>query len=333
MTLTKEPSSIGTVPAVVAVLGAGLMGHGIAQVFATAGAQVRVWDPNVDALGSLVERVRANLEQLAVLGVELAEPPETIVSRLHPHADLATVVRGAEVIFEAVPEDLQIKRQLLEEVDRINPEAVFATNTSVLRIGDIAAKSVHPERVVGTHWWNPPYLIPLVEVVPSVETSPSVTATVTDWLTGAGKLPVLVQKDVPGFIGNRLQFALWREALHLIEEGICDAESVDLVVRNTFGLRLSSMGPIENADFIGLDLVQAIMRYVLPDLARGTDAPSLVADAVNDRRLGVKTGQGLIGWAEGDREHAQRRLLEGIVRTMTAKSVEREIATPFSEVE
>ncbi|MEA5457268.1 3-hydroxyacyl-CoA dehydrogenase family protein [Sinomonas sp. JGH33] len=302
-------------PASVAVLGAGLMGHGIAQVFAAAGSEVRIWDPDGDTLASVHRRIDANLEKIA--GWQHAPTSQASTGdRVSLSGSLEAAVSGVEVIFEASPENLGLKRNVVAQIDRCNPEAVLATNTSVLRIGDIAAGSPHSVRVVGAHWWNPPYLIPVVEVVPSEHTSDAVTDAVIAWLEGAGKLPVTVRKDVPGFIGNRLQFALWREALNLVEEGVCDAGSVDLVARNTFGLRLAAMGPIENADFIGLDLVRAIMDYVLPSLSAASSPPEILTTAVDGGRLGAKAGQGLLDWEQGDRERAHTRLLHGILNAL-----------------
>lgn len=313
-----NPSNEVAVPDNVTVLGAGLMGHGIAQVFATAGSRVRVWDPSAAALASLHQRVRENIELLVSHGVTLPTASDDIIDRIEAHDDLASAVAAAGLIFEAAPESLELKRRLLADVDRLNDQAVVASNTSVLRINDIAAGNPGARRLIGTHWWNPPYLIPIVEVIPGTETAPAITAAVIGWLEAVGKTAILVRKDVPGFIGNRLQFALWREAMQLVEDGVCDAQSVDTVARNTFGLRLSSMGPIENADFIGLDLVQAIMNYVLPDLAINGGAPVLVDDAVAEGRLGAKAGEGILSWHSGARSEAQERLVAGILRSLTA---------------
>lgn len=302
-------------PASVAVLGAGLMGHGIAQVFMAAGSQVRIWDPDTVMLASVPQRINANLEQLAGLG-HSPSPQTGLSGKVELSDSLEAAVSGVEVIFEAGPENLTLKRQIVAQADQFNSGAVLASNTSVLRIGDIAEGSRNRGRIVGAHWWNPPYLVPVVEVVPSIYTSPGATETVEAWLRAAGKLPVRVEKDVPGFIGNRLQFALWREALHLIEAGICDAQSVDLVARNTFGLRLPAMGPIENADYIGLDLVRAIMDYVLPNLSTNDAPPRLLTDSVDEGRLGAKSGHGLLEWGPGDRDDAHTRLLHGILQSM-----------------
>lgn len=299
----------------VAVLGGGLMGHGIAQAFASAGVTVQIWDPDMAALASVPTRVRENLDRVARINGRPNDPDGT-VERIRLRSNLDEAVSDASFVFEAAPENLVLKQDLLRQVEKANPTAIFASNTSVLRIGEIAGTSAHPDRVIGAHWWNPPYLIPVVEVVPCASTTPEVTTALVEYLVKIRKQPVLVRADVPGFIGNRLQFALWREALHLVESGVCDAEAVDTVVRNTLGLRLASMGPMENADFIGLDLVDAIMTYVLPNLATGAETPQLVREAVADGRLGAKSGEGLFAWEPGQRDRVQDRLTSGIVRAI-----------------
>src|SRR6266516_626395 len=219
----------------VAVVGAGLMGHGIAQVFAEAGAPVAVWDPNPEVRASVPDRLRANLRALR-------RPPQAadqVIERVTVHETLEPAVDGAGVVIEAAPEDLATKRQLFERLGGLTAEGtMLATNTSVMSVGAITERARHRGRTLGTHWWNPPYLIPLVEVVQAEATDAGVVERMMGLLTWAGKTPVHVRKDVPGFVGNRLQHALWREAFRLVEQGICDPETVDVVVKSSFGRRL-----------------------------------------------------------------------------------------------
>jgi 3-hydroxybutyryl-CoA dehydrogenase len=299
--MTSEPGR--GLPAV-AVVGAGLMGHGIAQVFATAGASVRIWDPDPVTLASVPSRIA---EHMAAIGATAA--CEVVLAE-----SLEDAVESAELVVEAIPEVLAAKRELLARLDVLAPDAIIATNTSVLRITEIAEGSARPGRVVGTHWWNPPYLVPIVEVVRGNETDEAVAATVTDWLAAAGKLPVAVNWDAPGFIGNRMQFALWREALWIVEQGIADAETVDIVARNTFGARLAAIGPIESADFIGLGLSRAILDYLSPHLSTASSASPLINDAIEHGRLGAATGGGLLPWADGARSATEQRLIAHLVR-------------------
>jgi 3-hydroxybutyryl-CoA dehydrogenase len=292
----------------VGVLGAGLMGHGIAQVFMSAGFKVTIWDPVEEARDSVIERIKGHLRLM-----DSSAPVELQVCDT-----LEACVRDCDFVVEATPESLVIKRDLIGQLDHINPHCVIGTNTSVLRITEIAEGSLDPTRVVGTHWWNPPYLIPIVEVVRGECTSEVAAERAKTWLLAAGKLAVDVFKDVPGFVGNRMQFALLREAMHIVEEGICSAETLDLVASQTFGRRLAAVGPLRGADFIGLDLVGAIMNYLSPSLASDEQAPALVRRAIATGRLGAKTGSGIFEWGRSDRAATERRLTEHLLKFQQA---------------
>jgi 3-hydroxybutyryl-CoA dehydrogenase len=290
----------------VAVVGAGLMGHGIAQVFAEAGAPVAVWDPNPEVRASVPDRVRANLRSLG-------RPPQAadrVIERVTVHETLEPAVDGAGVVIEAAPEDLATKRQLFERLGGLTAEGtMLATNTSVMSVGAITERARHRGRTLGTHWWNPPYLIPLVEVVQAEATDAGVVERMMGLLAWAGKTPVHVRKDVPGFVGNRLQHALWREAFRLVEQGICDPETVDVVVKSSFGRRLGVLGPIENADLVGLDLTLAIHEYLLPHLDRTPGPAASLRDKVARGELGMKSGKGFRTWREGEPAAVRERLL------------------------
>jgi 3-hydroxybutyryl-CoA dehydrogenase len=274
----------------IAVIGAGLMGHGIAQVFALAGHEVSIHDSVAANLDSAKARIRANLRDL---GDDLSA-----LERVHPTADLAAAVREADYVVEAVLEDLPLKQKLFVEIERsVRPHTILASNTSVIPITQIMAGLRERARALGTHWWNPPYLVPLVEVIGTQWTSPQAI----DWTIAlhkdAGKMPVHVKKDVPGFVGNRLQHALWREAIALVEHGVCDAETVDTVIKASFGRRLAVLGPLENADLVGTDLTLAIHKTVLPDIDnRAGPSPYLEALVAKDK-LGFKSGEGFRAWS------------------------------------
>lgn len=274
----------------IAVIGAGLMGHGIAQVFAVAGHQVTVTDAAAASLDSVKARITANLRDLS--------QDERAVARVRPCADLVEAVRDADYVVEAVSEDLPLKQKLFAEIERhVHSGTILASNTSVIPITAIMQGLSVRERALGTHWWNPPFLVPLVEVIETQWTSPHAVAWTMTLHRAAGKKPAHVKKDVPGFIGNRLQHALWREAISLVEHGICDAETVDAVVKASFGRRLAVLGPLENADQVGTDLTLAIHNIVLPAIdSRPAPSPYL-QKLVADKKLGFKSGEGFHKWS------------------------------------
>jgi 3-hydroxybutyryl-CoA dehydrogenase len=274
----------------IAVVGAGLMGHGIAQVFALAGHEVTITDTVMQNIDTAQSRIAANLRDLG--------DDENAVSRVRSCVDLAEAVRDADYIVEAVSENLALKQKLFADIERFaRPEAILASNTSVIPITAIMQGLGKRERALGTHWWNPPYLVPLVEVIETQWTSPQTIAWTMELHAAAGKKPAHVKKDVPGFIGNRLQHALWREAISLVEHGICDAETVDSVIKASFGRRLAVLGPLENADLVGTDLTLAIHDTVLPAIENRPGPSPYLQDLVADGKLGFKSGEGFRKWS------------------------------------
>jgi len=291
----------------IAVVGAGLMGHGIAQVFALAGHDVTIYDPVQASLDSVKSRILANLR-------DLGDDPSA-VERVRPTSELAAAVRDADYVVEAVLEDLALKQKLFVEIERhVRPDTILASNTSVIPITRIMEGLKDRARALGTHWWNPPYLVPLVEVIGTQWTSQHAI----DWTIAlhkaAGKTPVHVKKDVPGFVGNRLQHALWREAIALVEHGICDAETVDAVIKASFGRRLAVLGPLENADLVGTDLTLAIHQTVLPDIEQ-RPAPSPYLEAlVAKGKLGFKSGEGFRKWSAEEQAALRAKVLQHLKR-------------------
>ena len=289
----------------IAVLGAGLMGHGIALTFAHAGHQVTVYDAFPESLDQLETRVRASLNSLGIAGAEA----EKAVARITPSAHVADCVAGAAFVFEAAPEKPDLKRALFADAEQYASEdCIFASNTSVIPITTIMADLAERGRALGTHWWNPPHMIPLVEVIRTRWTSETAVASTMDLLASAGKSPVRVEKDVAGFIGNRLQHAMWREAISLVENGVCSAADVDTVVNASFGRRLSVLGPLANADLVGTDLTLDIHENVLADLDnRPTPSPYL-RDLVEAGKLGMKTGEGFQSWTQEGADDVRQRV-------------------------
>lgn len=277
----------------IGVIGAGLMGHGIALVMARAGLRVAITDPMPEARAALPARVR---ESMTLMGHDTAEIAAAL-SRIAVHDTLASTVAQASAVFEAAPEAMALKQSIFAEIEAHAPrDCLLASNTSVMPITGIMQGLTHKDRALGTHWWNPPHMIPLVEVIRTEWTAEPAMASMMALLAEAGKTPVRVDKDVPGFIGNRLQHALWREAVSLVERGICDAESVDTVVKSCFGRRLSVLGPLENADLVGTDLTLAIHETVLADIENRPGPSPYLRQLVADGKLGMKSGAGFRKW-------------------------------------
>lgn len=295
----------------VAVIGAGLMGHGIALTLARAGHQVTIYDPSEEMLQSVPERVSESLRLLAISEDEISKTQNNI----ELCDSIPKAVTNTMFVFEAAPEKLELKQSLFEEIETHVPDdTVLASNTSVIQISKIMENLRHKERAIGTHWWNPPHMIPLVEIIKTRWADQNKAQSMYDLLTKAGKTPVMVEKDVPGFIGNRLQHALWREAISLVENGICTAEAVDDVVKASFGRRLAVLGPLENADLIGIELTQDIHKQVLFDLET-TQTPSVMLQELLDNgRSGMMAGAGFRNWSTNDLAKCKSRVAEHLLK-------------------
>ncbi len=289
----------------ISVLGAGLMGHGIALTFARAGHNVSVYDAFPAGLETLHERVRASL---AALGVEGAAA-DSALALISTHDNLESCVADADYVFEAAPEKPELKKALFADVEQFAPAAcVFASNTSVIPITTIMCDLKNRSRALGTHWWNPPHMIPLVEVIRTEWTSEAAMASTVDLLESVGKTAVRVEKDVAGFIGNRLQHAMWREAISLVEKGVCSAEAVDKVVNASFGRRLSVLGPLANADLVGTDLTLDIHENVLADLESRPGPSPYLQSLVEAGKLGMKSGEGFQTWTSEEADEVRQRV-------------------------
>ena len=292
------------------------MGHGIALTLARAGQYVCITDPTEEARATVSSRISESLRTLGETDDRIAK----ILKKIEISGTIASAVNQAEFVFEAAPEKLDIKQQIFAEIEEYAPEdCILASNTSVMPITKIMSNLRIKSRALGTHWWNPPHMIPLVEVVSTQWTDDAVADQMMALLDDAGKTPVRVRKDVPGFIGNRLQHALWREAISLVENDICDAEAVDTVIKSSFGRRLAVLGPLENADLVGTDLTLDIHENVLFDLeARSAPSPYL-EKLVAEGRLGMKSGKGFRDWTEEEADQLRSRVarhlqcLEGIL--------------------
>ena len=301
------------------ICGAGMMGKNIAFVMASNPAYtVGVYDLyETDVPGG----IRANTRQLIAKGALTEEELDARLSRISFTTDLdSELVSRADLVIEAVFEDMKIKRETFAKLEaRCRPDTIFCTNSSVMSPSEISAELQHRERFVGTHFWNPGHLIPLVEVVKSDASSDETAQTVMEVLSSAGKEPVLCKKDVPGFIANRMQHALWREAISIVERGIADAATVDKAVRYSFGLRLPQLGPMENADMVGTDLTYNIHDYILKDLEDSHEPSPLLTRLRDEGKLGFKTGEGFQTWTPQQIEQSKEALNDYLVDMLYGK--------------
>lgn len=292
----------------VVVVGGGLMGHGIAEIFAASGHRVTVCDHDAAVRASVLRRIA---EAAALRG----DDPSSVLKRVRVAAALSGAVEDACLVVEAVAENLAVKRAVLGELSRLTGSAaILATNTSALPVREVAGAARHPERVIGTHFWNPPHLVPLVEVVQSELTSDNTVQRTMEILRRAGKSPVHVRRDIPGFIGNRLQHALKREAIALVAQGVCDAETIDRVVKEGFGPRMSVLGPMEQSDLVGLDLTLAIHETLMPSLSRNAAPDALLVRLVREGKTGMSAGEGFRNWTPGTAREVRRQLSEFLAR-------------------
>jgi 3-hydroxybutyryl-CoA dehydrogenase len=281
----------------IGIIGAGLMGHGIAQVFASAGYDVNLYDADRATLEAAKGRIEANFKVFVALGLARPEDVANCLGRIALCPSLETLCSGCQYILEAILEDLDLKRKVFAEVERFSaPDAIFSSNTSAISITEIAAALKKRDRFLGTHFWNPPHVLPCVEVIRGEETGEAAFETIFTLMETVGKVPVRVLKDVPGFLGNRLQHAMWREAVSLCDKGVASAADIDRVVKYGFGARMPFIGPMETADLAGLVLTRDIHRYLFPHLEAATTPAPVLEKLIAEGATGVKAGRGFYEW-------------------------------------
>lgn len=301
------------------ICGAGMMGKNIAFVMSSNPAyQIALYDihPTDVAAG-----IRTSTKQLVDKEVLSQTELEERLSRISFTDDIdSSLVSSADFVIEAVFEDMNIKQDTFAKLEaRCRKDTIFCTNSSVMSPSQISEKLEHRERFAGTHFWNPGHLIPLVEVVKSDATSDEVARTIMDVLRSAGKKPVLCKKDVPGFIANRMQHALWREAISIVENGIADAATVDEAVRYSFGLRLPQLGPMENADMVGTGLTYNIHDYILKHLEDSHEPSRLLKELKDTGKTGFQSGEGFQKWTEEQAAESSASLNEYLIRMLYGK--------------
>jgi len=298
----------------ITLLGAGMIGNGLALHFAKAGYQVSLYSRTQQTIDKAIESTRSNLSMLLQKPAD-SDEIKKIIGRITTTTDMAKAVAHAPIVIESIAEDLKIKQEAFKALDEMCPrETILATNTSVISITEIASKSKNRGRILGTHFWFPPYLIPLVEVIKGKDTSDEVMELTYQFMRKAGKHPIRCMKDVPGFVANRLQHALWREAISIVEHGIADASTVDEAIKNSIGIRLAVLGPVENADMVGLDLTLAIHNTVLKDLEASPNPSPLLQEKVKKGELGFKSGKGFYDkWTQEDITRVRGNLLKYLI--------------------
>lgn len=301
MIINNTPTDMDGLPQSVAILGAGTMGLGVAECFAVSGLDVVVTDMTPElsrqACDRLLARVQGHIDA-GLLPAEALARAKTV----RPAENVTSAVQGVDLVFEAVPERLDIKENVLSTSDAHAPEdAIIVSNTSSLPIDELAKFVNKPERFLGMHWFNPPEWTPGVEVIPSDVTDPQIVETVRSFLLAIGKRPAVV-RSAPGFVANRIQFALFREALACVEEGLASPQEVDEVVRSCFGFRLPFFGPFQIADMAGLDVYANIFGILEDSLGEEWHIPASLQDIVNQGHVGTKGGQGYYAYSDTERD-------------------------------
>jgi len=277
------------------------MGRGIGQVFASAGFPVTLVDVNQKVLDSAVQQVTDSLSTMEKSGL-LNDSRESVLSHISTTIDLPRGVSDASLVIEAVFEDVEAKKEVFRKVEKsVSRSTIIASNTTAIPITTLGRATFHPDRVVGSHFWNPPHLVPAVEVTRGEKTSDETIEKITSFLKAAGKKPAVVNKDVPGQIGIRILYAMIREATGLVENGVASAEDVDNIVKQALGARLEVLGPLELADLSGVDLVDSVAKILYKSLDSSPRPQPLVERMVKSHELGIKTGKGFYDWKKDGR--------------------------------
>jgi 3-hydroxyacyl-CoA dehydrogenase len=285
----------------VAVIGAGTMGHGIAQVFAYNGYQVRLHDIKQELVDRGMRRIQLNLKLFIEKGLTTPERMELTLSRIRPTTDLAEALRDADFVMEVVPEEMSLKKDTFKQMDTLAPpQAILASNTSTFMISELASVTQRPDKVIGAHWMQPPHVLPLVEIIRGAKTSEETLSITKEILTRMGKVPIIC-KEVPGFIVNRVQGAMLKEACNLVEQGICSKEDVDKAWTYHLGLRYALFGPFEALDSLGIDTWYKCFVYMYETLKDPRfEPPKLMKEKVDANEVGLKTGKGFFDYTGQD---------------------------------
>jgi len=283
----------------ISVLGTGTMGYGITLVFAMAKYRVNMFGRSLASAELGLKNIQTTLETFLKKG--LVQQPEIaeILARISITTNLEEAVNSVHFVIEAIDENLILKQRIFSEIENFcSCETILASNTSGLSPTDIANCLKHKNRFVVAHFWNPAYLMPVVEVVPGDNTVKKTVDTTCKLMEKIGKIPVTLEKEFLGFIGNRLQMAMLREALNIVESGVASVEAVDAIVKHNLGRRLSITGPFESVDLGGVDIFYNISEYLIEELCASKEIPLTLKNLFKNGSLGVKTGKGFYSWTE-----------------------------------
>ncbi len=291
----------------IGVIGAGTMGAGVAEIFAQFGYTVILYNRSKAGMQRALERIRSNVAPIEI-------ETDTAEAKIYTTHDLTNLAQ-VDLISESIAENLEVKQDIFRKLDEIcDAKTILTTNTSGLSISQIATAVSHPERFAGMHYFNPPQIVPALEIIKGESTSDATCEVLIALAKQMQKQPILVQKDVPGFVASRLQFAVVREALHLLEEGIASPADIDAVMKHGLGLRWALLGPLEIADLGGLDIFNTVGSYVAKSLSNATESPKVLQDLVAAGKLGAKTGSGFYDYPPGKAsaliEERDEKLLE-----------------------
>lgn len=300
----------------VAIMGTGTMGPGMGAVLARAGMAVRLYDTRPEA----IEAARGMVDMASGV-LDRLETPDRGGGSISYATDVAQALDGVDAVIEAVPEKLDLKKQVFAEYERhVGPEVLLASNTSGIPITKIAADLQHPERVVGTHWSNPPHLIPMIEVIPGEQTSQETIAAAVEMIEDVGYLPSRLKKEVPGFVENRILYAIMRECLALVDAGVVDLDELDTNVKWGIGYKLAVIPPMQLLDMAGLDIYSAVAGYLNADLSNETGLSTTISDLVAKGRLGMKTKGGIFDYTEEQIAELRAQRFGGLVKVRKALS-------------
>jgi 3-hydroxyacyl-CoA dehydrogenase len=300
----------------VAIMGTGTMGPGMGAVLARAGMTVRMYDTRPEA----IEAARGMVDVASGV-LERLETPDKGGGSISYATDVAEALDGVDAVIEAVPEKLELKKQVFAEYEQhVGPEVLLASNTSGIPITKIAEDLEHPERVVGTHWSNPPHLIPMIEVIPGEKTSQSTIDAAVEMIEAVGYLPSRLKKEVPGFVENRILYAIMRECLALVDAGVVDLDELDTNVKWGIGYKLAVIPPMQLLDMAGLDIYSAVAGYLNQDLSTEKGLSTTISDLVAQGRLGMKTKGGIFDYTDEQIAELRAQRFGGLVRVRKALS-------------